>query len=231
MLKLNEVEDYNGKLYALYVNLDVIANLEKINAINDLLINKVVYTRNTYSVISNYYPQDIERFKNLKKGQALPYLTKPIIALGQPMYRNITELFSGPGSIRIKGDLVVAPELVSIINDLVYGNDGLTEYFDYEFSDDFKSIDEEIAKLTKQVRETSDDDLDTKINLMVDLRSLYEEKNKKECFNVQLLREIYEEIGDWFFLREIDKDNEVGEYMTINDFKRLQMENLYGKLM
>lgn len=181
-----EKSDNVERVYSVYYD------CEKLKELLDEIVRKASYkTDGKFTAPYNASFED----NAFTSGASLPN--------GDPMYENIKRIYrytsNGPysyyaDSIAVEGTKVTPPELAFIIERILSeDSDSIYEFLNYITHDELVSIDEKIAVADKVVDEIDNFDVDKKINALNNLKQFCEDKKSKEYFDVELLKQYYQQ--------------------------------------
>ncbi len=97
----------------------------------------------------------------------------------------------------LDGLKVYIPSLAGIVRDLIDGKeDALSRLLDYKNHDDFKTILERVLQLEKEANQIPDYNYNKKIDALIRLRDLVDEKNNHNYFDNINLHHLYDDVLD-----------------------------------
>lgn len=131
----------------------------------------------------------------------------PVLPNGDPVFTNITHIYSTTSgntysvyddSYGIFGTKTYAPELATIIKNVLDGNDenAIYELIQYGATNEMVDIDDKIELALEEAKKIDDADHNKKISALSILKALCEQKEKKEYFDAIGLQLSYEQIVD-----------------------------------
>lgn len=211
-----ETNDTIERVYSVYYD------SEKLKKLLDEIIKNVSYkTEGTFTA-----PSDA-------KFEGNRFISGADLPNGDPMYENINRIYrytsdepwSYPyDSIGVEGTQVTPPELAFIIVSILADEpNSIYEFLNYPADDELIPMDEKIETTNKIINETDNFDFDNKIDALNYLKSLYEKKQNKEYFDVELLKHYYLQARSLFELELVsEKIMKKGDKVTLNDYKPLK---------
>ena len=220
----------DDKMYNVYFD-----DLNTLYQLIDRLIREGSYQERGIYNIRDYDKSDLLAFTHFKDhDMCVPYLTKPFLLNGQPEYIHATKIGDFGDAIQIAATKIVVPGLAHAIYELMnaYPN-ALKNLLDYEDWAELVPLDEQIKTVYNVAEEANmDDQLDYKIGMLKHLKRLREDKQQGCFFNVEFLKEIYEELCNAVFIREVDVISvktgteypEIGDMISLKEFIKSRKE-------
>ena len=193
---------------------NVTVNKEELQNILNLLVKLCSYKMTGIFDASYGSELDVEN-KVFTSGETLPD--------GSSRFEDIKKVYPPDHhseNIRVFGTQVVAPHLAYIIKGLINEDEkSLRDFLSYKDSDELVSIDEKIRRANDAVNHVDNSDYSRKVAALGNLRDLFDQKNNKEFFNTDLLRDLYEKATCAISFQQISETSfKKGEMKLIRDY-------------
>lgn len=214
-----EFKEYNDIIERVY---SVYYDSEKLKKLLDEIIKNVSYkTEGTFTA-----PSDA-------KFEGNRFISGADLPNGDPMFENIKRIYRYTSdepwsyhddSIGVEGTKVTIPCLAFIVGNILADEpNSIYQFLNYPADDELIPIDEKIETTNKIINETDNFDFDNKIDALNHLKSLYEKKQNKEYFDVELLKHYYLQARSLFELELVsEKIMKKGDRLSLNDYKPLK---------
>lgn len=151
---------------------------------------------------------------------------------GDPMYEKIRCVdrsddrdMYGDWIHYVEGVEVTSPKLAYIIEKIIYKDEGINEFLEYDQDSELIPIDEKIYAAKIELDNIEDSKLDEILMALNKLKKLYENKKDGKYFDVDLLKKYYTEATYLIGLKLIsEKTVKNGSKMLLNNYKNSIMK-------
>ncbi len=195
---------------------------EKLNKLLNEIIRKTGYKEvGTFKESCNYQFVDDT------------FITNPRLPNGDYMYVDVQKIYRvsnhlrGPydmykDAIMVEGTKIVVPELAHIISGILMNEpDSIYMLLNYLNNEELISIDEQIASVDNEINNLSYYDFDKRIEALKHLKALHEARRDMRFFDVELLKEYYDQVLSLLELQLIKETSiKKGKRIKLSDLNR-----------